>query len=95
VKRVNVRCCCQPTKVLGTMEIPETIKSPTTFRAVPVTAMPRAPLPNGDAEFVSHVIRVEEVVLDSGRKRELAVYAEERPIEFWRQFASFKEGDRV
>lgn len=94
--RLNVRCCCQPTKVLGTIEVPEIVARGGFFNVpIPITDRP--------LDVVS--IEVRKIALgrcsDLERElglpadREFAVYSEERPIEFWRAFPSFREGDAV
>lgn len=93
--RLNVRCCCQPTKILGTLEVPEG------WQALKAINLRRY---DGGLE----VLEIREIVL--GARSELvekysrvplpalterAVYSEDRPIEFWRKVPGFREGDAV
>lgn len=82
VEWLAVRCCCQPTKVLGFMQ-----------------------LPRGQAKHSvwvqGHGLDVIEVRLMSDAKRtddgthaittEMAIYSEDRGIEFWRGVTGFVE----
>lgn len=99
--RLNVRCCCQPTKILGTLDV-----NPTDFaaRVIRIRTMeanvPPAKwgetLNAGKSLFKVHVERIE--IRDFRHtifRVEPAVYSEDRPVEFWRGLPSFKEGDAV
>ena len=70
--RFNVRCCCQPQKILGTMEL--------------ATSYPHPKLATSKGWT-----QIELRSFFNGNEMEFAVYSDDRPIEFWRQFASFQE----
>lgn len=92
MKRYNVRCCCDGTKIFGTIELPVV---PAESR-VEVVLQRQAPYsaPSGDA--ITHTEEVHELqVRGWGMHDEPAVYSEDRPIEFWRQLSTFIEGDEV
>lgn len=98
-KRLNVRCCCQPTKILGTMEVPSSMTSPGTFRVLLRSSL--GPLAEWKPQELSSEQPIKTEVLKTATiagfrgEPELAVYGEERPMEFWRQIPTFREGDRV
>ena len=91
---VAVRCCCQPTKVLGFFQIREEdlrigrmimrrkMKRPS-FAALSDKPEPE-PVKNQYEEG-----RIE--ALNSYNEKEYAIYSEDRPIEFWRELIGFVE----
>jgi hypothetical protein len=86
--RLNVRCCCQPTKVFGTMEVPEGAQKgqPVNYFYIPTRDNPR------------ELIEVRHIWINIGNgvsEQQKAVYSDDRPIEFWRRLKGFKEGDQV
>ena len=106
--RLNVRCCCQPTKILGTMEVPSPIAERGGF--FKIFSRPKWLT---DGYFSSEPDNIQTVEVrclilrgfsDDVRRyeakpmpldTEMAVYAEERPIEFWRTLPGFRESDEV
>jgi hypothetical protein len=72
--RLNVRCCCQPQKILGTLEVASLY-------------------PNQRLAARRGIVEIEvRAFCNAGEMEyEFAVYSDDRPIEFWRQFASFQE----
>lgn len=88
--RLNVRCCCDPAKILGTLEVPsggyQRITIPPRFTVFGDILSPEW--------FPQDTLEIGEVVLACGR-RERAVKSGDRPDEFWDTLASFKRGDRV
>lgn len=95
--RLNVRCCCQPQKILGTLEL-------THLRPGPQHLCARMEYPRladlveyiGDGKGILPSIPYEQIELRYCRdpnqsKLEIAVYSDDRPIEFWRKFSSFRE----
>ena len=96
--KLNVRCCCQPTKILGTFEVPngagrgfmlytmEFPHEPISMMVTPSEIAPTIPAYNR----AEHWIQIKTFGYG-----ESAVYSDDRPIEFWRRFPQFKEGDYV
>lgn len=93
-----VRCCCQPTKLLGFLRLPEdnkqrvmgadgrsypvelkTMRKPR-FRSFDFMAMPPG----------SHVADI-----GFSHDEELAVYSEDRGVEFWRGIPDFVEATQA
>lgn len=95
--RLNVRCCCQPQKILGTLEVPSLnpIQRFTIMTLAPRYAAPR--YAGADAtEIKYHTIQLKYFCqgLNGDDSGELAVYSDDRPIEFWRQFKGFIEASK-
>lgn len=90
--RYLVRCCCQPQKILGTLDLAEPVRG----REVqvrerirfPLRSMldfdPAAPIPHNPIRH--HTVKIRIFGL-----HELAVYSDDRPIEFWRKIEGFTE----
>jgi hypothetical protein len=108
--RLNVRCCCQPQKILGTLDVPEWAVKDGHFTVLPSRSPGSLSFDANRTIRPSRVDRVEirEIVLGAHSSlaerlsrvplppmREFAVYSEERPIEFWRKVPGFREGDAV
>lgn len=94
--RLNVRCCCQPTKILGTMEV-----SSRAFECKRILIAPPLPLVSQSARSseaqevpTPAEVSIRRIELGGGN-REWAIYTEDRGIEFWRRIPSFREGDQV
>lgn len=92
--RMNVRCCCQPQKILGTMDVAYEFSD----RFVVMEKLEPMPVRSARGMVMSpssacHEIKVREFVdYSSGvPQRERAVYSDDRPIEFWRKIRGFKE----
>lgn len=92
--KLNVRCCCSPTKVFGTLHVPGPVS--------PGQAI-RIPMLDGSTELVLireiYTVRY-PIFLDEsqevkpvGQATELAIYSEERPIQFWLGAVGFTKGD--
>jgi hypothetical protein len=98
-----VRCCCQPQKILGYLELPDWLKPGSrwvlmvddrkTGRALSAAAWTPAD-PVGPT-FRGLPVRLEAVVMQyrdlESDVDELAVYSDDRPIEFWRIIHGFEE----
>lgn len=85
--RMNVRCCCDPNIVIGTLEVP-----PGNYNLLhlpPKLSWTRAP--NDMVEVVT--LTVGEVWI--GGYTERAIKSEDRPDEFWDTLPSFRRGDCV
>jgi hypothetical protein len=81
---VAVRCCCTPTKVLGFMRLSED-----------ALRLPKFWVQSRDGREEIELRMMEDSHKDFRGEvtwdREIAVYAEERPIGFWRQIPGFIE----
>lgn len=85
---LNVRCCCRPQKILGTLEIDDLHLSFTVAIARPISTGPTWP-----REWVAFDYHRIELRHYQGfdEETEIAVYSDDRPIEFWRQLPNFRE----
>lgn len=98
--RLNVRCCCTPGKVLGTLQVPEDF-----LHRRGNVELHRSLIFQRDAVAVpSHPVKVKvdrvSLTLASyspgiGLPCQLAIKSDERPLEFWRTVPGFSEGDQV
>jgi len=94
--RLNVRCCCTPTKILGTLEVPPRAIERQGFGIYSMqSAAPGdwAKLLDAGQSLLRR--KTEWIEIRSFGGGEPAIYSEERPVEFWRGLPSFKEGDKV
>lgn len=93
----NVRCCCNPNIVLGTLDVPNASMMSTHIdvpRLVPVRAWSRITQPEQAESHVTHDrLEIGDVWLD-GAYLERAIKSNDRPIEFWRQLRGFHEYPR-
>lgn len=92
VQWLAVRCCCKPTKVLGFLRVPSGAVRDGMVRFPALQASSRSDddtLPPGpQISFVTAKVRH---VHELGVGNELAIYSEDRPVEFWRNVPSFVE----
>jgi hypothetical protein len=79
IKLLNVRCCCTPTKVLGTMPWPGGSEQMTFARKTGLFDPP-----------TKVTVHVRQFMHADGLK-ELAVYSDDRGVEFWRAIPGFRE----
>lgn len=87
--RMNVRCCCDPNIVIGTLEAPP--GNYTFIRIAPrLTVKGDILYPHG-----SGPARLEVGEVRVGGYTERAIKSEDRPDEFWDTLAGFRRGDRV
>ncbi len=96
--RYPVRCCCEPTKLYGHIELPGPARR--SGDAFVVERAERLPRPRSIREILDgqpsmmpglrrHRMELKRVVgpgLD-----EIAVFSDDRPIEFWRNIVGFEE----
>ena len=89
--RVNVRCCCNPDRVLGTVDLPRVDK-----RFVYVWPKVKCLPFEGVVDKSVSIPRLEiaQVAFPDGTY-EYAVKSEDRPDEFWDTLPTFRRGDRV
>lgn len=80
--RLEVRCCCQPQKIFGTLEVPDDRAWDGGSFEVPIRR------PEGAIEV--ETIRIRGFSFIPG-EWDVAVYSDDRPLEFWRQIPTFKE----
>ena len=96
---IAVRCCCKPTKVFGFIKQPvdrarrgyvRLMKRRESISAI--VNLNSAPEPVSNDEFYADV-RIETMSgFENGElSREIAIYSEDRPIEFWRTIEGFVE----
>lgn len=92
----NVRCCCQPTKILGLLRLPTGLRSGDVVHAHERGTGVGHPIKMMDFTQITRISL--ELLRDAGavtdyarRQRELAVYSDDRPIEFWRKIQGFTE----
>lgn len=98
--KLNVRCCCDGTRILGTLQVEEGARYTQTVR---IFIEPRTidvwTVSKKEPEAVPCEPSTDTATLKTlsgpGHHRELAVYSDDRPIEFWRRVAGFVEGERV
>lgn len=82
MRTLEVRCCCQPQKLLGHIAVPDELA----YRG----AVINFPCVNG--EVVS--LKAREIVPVGHKQNYLALSSEETPIEMLRTVPSFKENMR-
>lgn len=86
--RVNVRCCCQPLKILGTLEVSGVSHPRLMVREK--FELPRPSLhPTVSNSAPCHELKIMTFV--DGQHHERAIYSDDRPIEFWRKIPGFIE----
>lgn len=90
--KINVRCCCQPVKIFGTLEIDGPVQDGARVTLMKPVAGHSMCLHNVTQPSFSNVLIKRFVDPDHGTE-ELAIYSEERPVEFWRGVKGFIEGD--
>lgn len=92
--RLNVRCCCQPTKILGTLPVLDPAAD--WIRTMPAER-PKVRLPDrsaiaAPAQYVE--IRIRSFTRVDG-VQERAIYSDDRSLEFWHKLPAFREGDQI
>lgn len=101
--RLNVRCCCQPTKILGTLEVSaaviergqETIRyeliHPPSWKVNPYDPVELCPaLPREQVTIrLRTFVNTIRGSFDVPFGEELAVCSEDHPLEFWKQLPGF------
>lgn len=77
-----VRCCCSPKKIFGFLSLPAlTDEERKKWKGIYKSLV--------DINGGSHTIKITEIRCNDWR--ELAIYSEEKPIGFWRNFKDFIE----
>lgn len=80
--RLNIRCCCTPTKILGSMIWPELPDgSPQRRWVLAYKESITAPL--------THITLEARTFQDYDGRREVAVFGDDRPIEFWQRVRGY------
>lgn len=87
--RINVRCCCNPSLVYGTL--PWDGRS---WKVRFVEMIPYQP-PSANSKFESPIYELEVDTLIEGGVKEFAYKSNDYPIELFRKLQGFIEGDRV
>ena len=98
--RLNVRCCCQPQKILGTLDVASPIGG-NLVQKVHVTLTHRvaeSPKPAWPAiiitsnQYETIELRLFFMFDEHGAStEEWAIYSDDRPLEFWRKLNGFQE----
>lgn len=104
MKTVNVRCCCQPQKILGTLQLSESQVEARRFwvierKTVEIKGAIGTSLVPPDIVENTHNLCVIKDFTKYGPeigevKTEIAVYSDDRPLEFWRKIQGFVENVR-
>jgi hypothetical protein len=89
-----VRCCCTPTKIFGFMKLKITYRGPLVVRdnigtrhkieIRLISTMRTGPSLDFDKGPIAEMTSMQ-------REDELAIYSDDRPIEFWRNIPDFLE----
>lgn len=95
LKWLAVRCCCAPKKILGFLQVPEHARA-----GVPLEIRTKidtdyfAACNSEQMHVPPNAVRRYQVELRIyGINSELAVYSDDRPIEFWREMNGFVEAE--
>jgi len=87
--RLEVRCCCQPRKLLGWLDVPERLaKAGTVIRFVVDEGLRDQ---NGAPHYSQLALPVEWYRLSWAANAQLALKSEETPIEVLRRIGGFTE----
>lgn len=92
--RYFVRCCCQPQKILGVLELRHPVGGRSTVHVRERLRFPTCSLRRFDANEpmpATAIRRYHAIKLRIFDRNEIAVYSEDRPIEFWRTIEGFRE----
>lgn len=92
--RLNVRCCCLPVKILGTLEVTKE-QAQQRWLDVPLRRASYAwdrKVQAGDEITVRARVELKIFCNPFAKPQtELAVYSDDRPVEFWRGIPGFIE----
>lgn len=91
--RLNVRCCCQPTKIFGTLEVEDFCRERILLQMKPVVTEAAEEVPARDPLPVAEIKKIFLKADTDFMLEEYAVYSDDRPLEFWRSVEGFIEGD--
>lgn len=88
---LRVRCCCQPEKVLGTLDFGMDIYHPGHYK-VPVWDGTHGNMLDFDFDVMEwiDVIEVKRFCHLRAGDYELAVYSDDRPLDYWDNIRGFK-----
>jgi hypothetical protein len=89
--KYNVRCCCQPTKILGWMDLPIGHEDTIVTEMVSMAALTTHGAPVQPRTHTVKIKRYREAIENGYWRTEWAIYSENRSIEFWRQVKGFHE----
>ena len=93
--RYAVRCCCQPRKVFGWLELPAGLRDGDRVqirRPMPPFSRSLDPIIE-PTPLDTILIRMFGEMVDGRPRHELAVYSEDRPESFWRALPNFTPAD--
>ena len=87
--RINVRCCCRPEKILGTLEVddPKQDHFEVLRRPEAITA------DAGYGPLLTDTVEIRDIYRYGGEGEyleERAIYSDDRPPEFWISVAGFE-----
>lgn len=91
--RYLVRCCCEPDKILGYLTVPHDMRSGERYPICRMDQLLIDARPIGATELVHSTTETAlfRGFINSDGNREIAVYSDDRSIEFWRGVRGFKE----
>lgn len=104
--KLNVRCCCKPKKILGTLEVRQSITKAGNYtipvpsvssRAAEFTPDGVEPTPLRMVPVTLKVMKFSEGLVKNAdgswyyRTSELAIYSDDRGVAFWRNIPGFTE----
>lgn len=101
--KFNVRCCCTPKIVLGVLDLPDKYRPEPQRLSIPMLEEPYAKfdaLYEGPSAYSNIAIELKRFfdydALNGSRYEEIAVFSDDRSVEFWRQFGNrFEEGKEL
>ena len=82
-----VRCCCTPQKVFGFLRLPVSVVDNGPFITVAEVRTGKGT----KTKWKTHRICLRHIAMLYGHQMELAIYSDDRPIEFWRRIEGFME----
>ncbi|MGY4269690.1 MULTISPECIES: hypothetical protein [unclassified Bradyrhizobium] len=91
--RYLVRCCCEPDKILGYLTVPHEMRNGERYPICRMDQLLINARPFEPSELVHSKIETAlfRTLINADGNREIAVYSDDRPIEFWRGVRGFEE----
>ena len=94
MRRLEVRCCCQPQKVLGSLPVPADVDSRTSLTYPKISTMPIGWFRAGDLRIETRHLPVAWIRVSGEASPRLAIKAEGMTIEELRELHGFQEVGR-
>ncbi len=88
--RVEVRCCCQPQKLLGWLDVPRDVRPGDSIR-FPIVRVFGSALAGTPLRIQEHSVELPVAVFQDGSYEGIAFKSEETPIETLRMIRGFTE----